>query len=377
MAHVELRRGGTCITLSKEDLEVRYIQYKICHGLIFSFLDIQNCFRFLLKSQCPIWLIRGEDNRAVFPKSNGRFVDDASHYEVAGEPVDAFKPATSVPASPFGGYAKPPTFTSTPTSFVAPNGVQKGKAKAFHKTIVVIALETFDPKRPCSSKMASNFNYSVVTQIVVLLDETKCDVPFVTEQVSKQLGFEAILLDSKCYVIRQSDSTKGIDFWKSNRKIMATSKQAYENINSPDVSAASVLPRKRASSMDEELHSKMSKVIDNLDWIGNVSHFFEESFHCVICKEIATNPVVSSCCGRVVGCKVCIDAWVREKLNCPHCTLSSKIKDRFVLRGFDDVLSVLRSFSRRISIDDYDPFDDQPRSPPFAYTYSPHDSDGL
>ena len=143
-------------------------------------------------------MVRGEDNRAVFPKSNGRFVDDGSIYEVKGEPIDAFKPATSttLPASPFGGYATPPTFTSTPTSFVAAS--QKGKAKTFHKTIVVIALESFDPERPCSSKITSNFNYSGVTQIVVLLDETKCDVPFVTEQVSKQLGFEAILMDSKC-----------------------------------------------------------------------------------------------------------------------------------------------------------------------------------
>ena len=129
--------------------------------------------------------------------------------------------------------------------------------------------------------------------------------------------------------------------------------------------------------MDEELCTKMSKVINNLDWLGNVSHFFEESFHCVICKEIATNPVVSSCCGRVVGCKVCIDAWVRERSTCPHCTLSSKIKDRFVLKGFDDVLNVLRSFSGRFSIDDYDPFDDQPKSPSFVYSPQLPDSDGF
>ena len=61
-----------------------------------------------------------------------------------------------------------------------------------------------------------------------------CNVSGVTDLVAKQVGFSAILLDSKCYPIPSSSGTCGIDFWKGTRMILAASKSLYSLISEDD-----------------------------------------------------------------------------------------------------------------------------------------------
>ena len=46
--------------------------------------------------------------------------------------------------------------------------------------------------------------------------------------VSSNVGYDVILLDSKCYPLLDNSVTTSIDFWKSTRKILAASKSSYE-----------------------------------------------------------------------------------------------------------------------------------------------------
>lgn len=64
------------------------------------------------------------------------------------------------------------------------------------------------------------------------LSPSECNVPAISHLVTQQLGFQAIVLDCKCPLMC-NEATSGIDFWKSSRKILAASKDLYENLN-PD-----------------------------------------------------------------------------------------------------------------------------------------------
>ena len=76
--------------------------------------------------------------------------------------------------------------------------------------------------------------YTAVTQVVVSLSPTESNVPAISQMVTQQLGFQAVLLDCQCYPLMSNESTSGIDFWKSTRKILAASKSLYEKVTGID-----------------------------------------------------------------------------------------------------------------------------------------------
>lgn len=88
-----------------------------------------------------------------------------------------------------------------------------------------------DTDKPSSSKCSlCPLEYQVITQLVVSIDSNRCSPSAVSEQVHQQIGFDVILLDSKCFPIMENDSTCAIDFWKSNRKVLAASKDLYTKL---------------------------------------------------------------------------------------------------------------------------------------------------
>ncbi len=195
-----------------------------------------------------------------------------------------------------------------------------------------------DPDKPSSSKALS---YSI--------DSQSCSPSAIVDLLSAQVGFEVILLDSKCYPILQNSATTEFGFWKSTRKVLAASKVSYEKLtgktfsNTIDLSSCEggSPPVKRKCLPDENIEEKMEKVHEsveklhkNFDFLSSVSKAFE----CVICKSVCRKPVVASCCQRLVGCETCVSRWLERSTTCPHC--SCTLSNRMHLKGFDETLQL-------------------------------------
>ena len=83
---------------------------------------------------------------------------------------------------------------------------------------------------------------------------------------------------------------------------------------------------------------KISKLEKEMEFLKELS----QALLCSVCKSVAKRPVVSPCCQRVVGCESCVNRWVRgDTSTCPFCNTSGPINQRFSLKRFDEVVTLL------------------------------------
>ena len=181
-----------------------------------------------------LYLVKEFEGMVIFPhEQTGRFnrqlIDVRSSYEVHGEEVPGSSAAMThaPPSTPFGMYTGPSPHPATgllssPVAFSA-----SGRKKStFRKTIALVSLSPAPADRPCTST-SPGLTYSIVTQVVVALEVNKCGPTVVAELVKQQVGYDVILLDSKCFPVLDNDISRSSEFWKSTRKIMAASKSLY------------------------------------------------------------------------------------------------------------------------------------------------------
>ena len=271
---------------------------------------------------------------------------------VQGETTAASNPtqSQSPPGIPFGTY-------TSPNYPLPPPHPPRPKKATLTKTIVLVSLQLKDGQAPSSSK-ASKIDFQVVTNIVLTLEPSQCNLAAVGKLVAQQVGFEVILLDSKAYPLLPSDATSGAQFWKSTRRVLAASKMLYEKCAGLDANimrACGEEPepapkRKKTSEFTlQDLSEKFSSLEERLDSIDKKLAFFNElghGFACIICKSSSISPVVSPCCQRVVGCQECVNSWMTSHQRCPFCSTEDLVSQRFVLKGFTDVLAMLHAQSR-------------------------------
>lgn len=328
---------------------------------------------FGLDAAAPLWLVKQLGNVAVAPRGGkfaGPLVTPGATYDVRGKgtgkqqnPPAAVPFGGKGPASPFGAYCTPTTsYTTSQRPLMSK--IQKG---IWRKTIIVVSLTK---KGTGSSKTNPHVDYKVVTQVFVKLDETKCTIKAVAEMVKEQLSFDVVLLDSKCFPLLDNDSTKGVEFWKSTRKVLAANRLTYTKLtgrsspekptidltegDSDSSSGSSVLPMHPPSPKKPRVElckcssvlTKLNEVAKGVEAVQRVTNFLsnlQQAFNCVICRDVCTEPVVAPCCERVIGCQSCVDAWLGSHESCPHCTCTTGITSRFVLRGMGDVIICLKS----------------------------------
>ena len=316
--------------------------------------NIANLFKLEPSS---VYLVEELDNVVLFPIHNGRFkvaqVKPGFTYEVHGdEPTSSSKeaPTSAVTpggfGSPFGAYA---SLYDSATPFPNPPHAPRSK-KPIRKTIILVSLSSKDKDKPTSSKASLRMDYSIVTQVVISLVPSQCNVQTVAELVTQQVGFEVVLLDSKCFPLFANEATSGIDFWKSTRNL-AASKSVFEKYNgkSSDVKEAAIdltsgppVPKKKC----EREEGSSDIILDKLNSIDNKLGFVKElqtSFQCVICRGILRQPIVASCCQRIIGCDQCVNSWLQESTRCPHCSSETSSIQKFRLRGLEDTLAFLHS----------------------------------
>lgn len=143
-----------------------------------------------------------------------------STYEVHGEPITGSPDATSSAilqhvSTLYGVYTNP-TFQSVMNP-LPPHPPRSSKTYKIKKTIVMVSVSKRGKDRP---KGNSKLDYTAVMQVVVSLTAAQCNVLAVTELMTKQVGFNVQLLDSKCYPLLTNEGTSWPEFWKSTRKIL-------------------------------------------------------------------------------------------------------------------------------------------------------------
>ena len=57
-----------------------------------------------------------------------------------------------------------------------------------------------------------------------------CTVTRVAELANDEVGFDVTIVNTKCNHIMDSDATRGLDFWKSLRKVLAVHSHMFDNI---------------------------------------------------------------------------------------------------------------------------------------------------
>lgn len=261
-----------------------------------------------------------------------------------------------------------PSFSTT--NIVSPTTPMNSRAtKEWRKTIALISLTSEDSRNQPSSSKASSCNqqsvkHKVITQIMVNMDSSKCTVSAVAGLVKEQVGVDVVLMDSKCYPLYENYSTSGVEFWKSGRRILATSQHNYENIigKPPVLTLGAIFPvcpndkaptPKRSRSKDDDQPAAKSPIEEKIDSIltdmkslkslNELLQIFPPLLQCPICKDTVTNPVVSPCCGSISGCQSCVNQWVEVRNCCPLCGLDGDISGRIRISGFDPVIMIVKN----------------------------------
>ena len=333
--------------------------------------------------QPPIHLIKEFDNAVFFlNEGNGKFNPSAfiigATYEVQGSTApqrsvapNPISPTFSQAMSPYGTYPVPQYPQSNPVPHVPSPRVRQ---RIIKKTMLLAKLALRDVSKPSSSR-ANRLTHTVITSVVVSLDQSmgECNVASAAEIVKRQVGFEVILLDSKLYPLIESEATSGFDYWKSTRKIIATSRTVYEKLigKSPAEEIKQVdedvvvvdHPRKKiklTSDGDdvviltklEEVEKAVREINEKLGFLGEL----KKAFECIICRLPSESPVVTMCCQRVVGCDECVKKWREAHSRCPLCSVEGRMRECFNLKGVDGVTGLFRvGDDRESAIDDGDP----------------------
>lgn len=212
-------KDGRKIGINLHDLHVRNCNIsKLTITCTFQVNRIVSLFR-LHPATVYLSNVKEHNEMAIFPGPSGSFsssqVESGSTYEVVGDPSPG---SIQTGAHPFGAF----TTLSTgipPPPIHPPTFVAAAAQKGFRKTIILVTLSL----SPTSSKSTkSTMSYTIVTQtqfLTQVLVNCNCSKPSaVTRMVSSNVGYDVILLDSKCYSLLDNSVTTSIDFWKSTLK---------------------------------------------------------------------------------------------------------------------------------------------------------------
>ena len=310
-----------------------------------------------------VYLVKEFDNIAVFPhESSGRFnrslIDPSAVYEVSGEEFKANE-ITSAAAqqsagSPFGAY-------TGPTAHLPPRQpLHRRKGSSFRKTMALVTLSIPNSNKPTTSKHSSHLEYQVITQVVVTLEVGQCKCSIVADLVRQQVGFPVTLLDSKCFPIMENETTNAMDFWKSNRKILAASSSLYSKLTGSSTNPDRAKGEIDLTHSDDELlesparkcpriSAKLDQILDGVQTLRKRSEVFDRISSVYECKDIMQKPQFGPCCRMIVGCQPCVQRWFDDHDTCPHCSTSGAAALYTHVRGMDDMLTLLRTCRRDTS----------------------------
>ncbi|XP_076851625.1 uncharacterized protein LOC143502797 isoform X1 [Brachyhypopomus gauderio] len=334
-----LFRGTKRVTVKEEDMTTEKI------GRIF-------------QVHGPSVYITDDSNVAVFPGSDGHFssieLTARGHYEVHGESI-SMEPSTSVPVSHDStrfSFHRPPSAAAA-SATRASASPRPTLAKTFQRNIFI--AELVDCKLETSRTLTVRFS------------EFEATVSGITSKVTDALEQDDsfILTDGQGNKILDSEGTRGSAFWKqSARKIFAVKEEdllqlqaskkrrlsrrddtgldcVFEHIEEVVLAAQGL---KGVSSAIKEL-----QVLANSNWRTDVcltqaqAAAVRDAFACVICRSVMADPIVSSCCQSLIGCRICIEEWQITSATCPKCRADDFSVNTHRLNGLSEALDTLRN----------------------------------
>jgi len=105
--------------------------------------------------------------------------------------------------------------------------------------------------------------------------------------------------------------------------------------------------KKRRYKAEVDLENELEEINEKLDALLNnkakdvLTESISEAFKCCVCLKVSSWPVVSTCCERLLGCKDCLAQWYSGDGNCPFCKCMDGKDKHFVLKGIDELNTVL------------------------------------
>ena len=187
-----------------------------------------------------IYFLKEHAETAIFPGPSGVFnpsqIEVGCTYQVLGDLSSSDRMNVACPAA-FGGYmasivsarvsaTRHISIPHSPT-FAAASDISLPPQKGCRKIIILVTVSP----APSSSKASKlGITYTIVTQTQVTVNSNTCKPSVIAGMVSSTVGYDVILLDSKCYPLLDNTATTELDYWKLTRKILAAKKSSYADI---------------------------------------------------------------------------------------------------------------------------------------------------
>lgn len=259
------------------------------------------------------------------------------HYEVHGDPDQSQLPASrALPtaAVPFAFMRRPAPAASASTETPRPSpGTPRATglfpARSFQRSIHVADIV--------------NDKLSTSRTVVIRFLEADATVERITAKVKDALGCDEpiTLTDSQGNEIVDSDGTRSSQYWKQNsRKIYATSeydfvefqngrrakasRRAEDSLSAQEVIGKINQPKQAAESLQDitttiNQLSELAKSKTTIVMPDACLHSLKEAFTCLICKALMEEPMFSTCCDSLVGCRTCVEQWLLTADHCLKC----------------------------------------------------------
>ncbi|XP_016397389.1 guanylate-binding protein 1-like [Sinocyclocheilus rhinocerous] len=201
----------------------------------------------------------------------------------------------------------------------------------------------------------------------VRFSEFEASVPGIVSKVKEALGQDdsLILTDGQGKEILDSEGTRGSAYWKQNaRKVFAVPQEEFLQLRESK--------RRRLSRRDDaglqDVLDTIEEVVTAAQGLQAVSTTLKElmnlansnrrttvsltdveaaavrdAFACIICRGPMNEPMVSSCCQSLIGCRICIEEWQINSPFCPKCRAGDSGNNIQRLMGLSDALAALRN----------------------------------
>ncbi|KAK0138709.1 hypothetical protein N1851_024755 [Merluccius polli] len=206
------------------------------------------------------------------------------------------------------------------------------------------------------SEVVGNRLVSSKTFVIRFL-EAEDSVEGITGKVREALASEEdeiILTDSQGNAILDLDGTRTSQYWRQNsRKVFALTEETLEEFQRGRRAKNSRRAEDSASAVLVDKVDDLKAAAEGLQTVAEaIRHLTnlarpalqpaKEAMKCLVCKAIISDPFFATCCGSMVGCKICVERWCVNSDMCLKCRALDFSNNLHALRGLSPALAYFK-----------------------------------